>query len=112
MLIRRLQKSNSKARITGATSGIGALKEQIVTPLPITLEELFAWNQETSTFWKGFLEDNPAVLELPCDIGGVSNVQHFVRHIWGVELRWAQRLAGVPEMLRDAVPTGASRRPL
>jgi len=76
-----------------------------VTPA-ITLEELFAWNQETSTFWKGFLEDNPAVLELTCDIGGVSNVQHFVRHIWGVELRWAQRLAGVPELLRDAVPTG------
>jgi uncharacterized damage-inducible protein DinB len=72
----------------------------------VWLEELLAWNEESATVWKGILEDNPAILELPCDIGGVANVQQFVRHIWGAELRWAQRLAGVPETARDTVPHG------
>ena len=57
----------------------------------ITLEELLAWNEEASGFWKAHLDANPALLELPCGIGGAANVQEFVRHIWGVELRWAQR---------------------
>ncbi len=72
----------------------------------ITLEELLGWNDEASKFWKAHLEANPALLELPCDIGGTSNVQGFVRHIWGVELRWAQRIAGLPLMDREKAPTG------
>ena len=62
----------------------------------ITLEELLKWNQESSDFWKAHLEANPALLALPCGIGGAANVQQFVRHIWGVELRWGQRIAGLP----------------
>ncbi|MFZ0743700.1 MAG: DinB family protein [Terracidiphilus sp.] len=72
----------------------------------ITLEELLAWNEEASAFWRQHLAANPALLELPCGIGGTANVQEFVRHIWGVELRWAQRLGGVPVMGRDEMPTG------
>jgi uncharacterized damage-inducible protein DinB len=60
------------------------------------MEELLAWNEQASDFWKAHLEANPALLELPCGIGGAADVQQFVRHIWGVELRWAQRLAGLP----------------
>ena len=58
----------------------------------ITLDELLAWNHESSSFWNEHLKANPALLELPCGIGGAANVQEFVRHIWGVELRWGQRL--------------------
>jgi hypothetical protein len=47
----------------------------------ITLEELLGWNDEVSTFWKAHFDANPALLELPCDIGGTANVQEFVRHI-------------------------------
>ncbi len=72
----------------------------------ITLDELLAWNDEASNFWKTHLEANPALLELPCDIGGTANVQGFVRHIWGVELRWSQRIAGLPPMDRDKAPQG------
>jgi uncharacterized damage-inducible protein DinB len=72
----------------------------------ITLEELLAWNDEASSFWKAHLEANPALLELPCDIGGTANVQGFVRHIWGVELRWGQRIAGLPQLAKEDVPTG------
>ncbi len=72
----------------------------------ITLQELLAWSRESSNFWKAHLAANPHLLELPCDIGGTANVQEFVRHIWGVELRWSQRLAGLPVTDREDLPPG------
>lgn len=72
----------------------------------ITFEELLAWNEESSRFWNAHLATHPALLQLPCDIGGTNSVQEFVRHIWGAELRWAQRLAGIPETPREEIPAG------
>ncbi len=72
----------------------------------ITLEELLVWNEQSADHWNTHLEANLNLLELPCGIGGAANVQEFVRHIWGAELRWAQRLAGIPETPRDQVPAG------
>ena len=72
----------------------------------ITMQVLLVWNQESSSFWNEHLKANPALLELPCGIGGAANVQELVRHIWAVELRWAQRLAGLPQMAREEVPPG------
>lgn len=72
----------------------------------ISLEELSAWNQESSRFWKAYFDANPSALALSCDIGGAATVQQFVAHIWGVELRWAQRLAGLPVPPKEDSPTG------
>ena len=72
----------------------------------VTLEELLGWNEEVSTWWKAHLDANPHLLELPCDIGGTKNVQELVRHIWGVELRWSQRLAGLPVTAKEEMPAG------
>ncbi|HXR39546.1 MAG TPA: DinB family protein [Terracidiphilus sp.] len=72
----------------------------------ITIEELLAWSQEASSFWKAYLDANPAVLPLPCDIGRTKNVQEFVRHIWAVDLFWARCIAGLPELDREKVPAG------
>jgi uncharacterized damage-inducible protein DinB len=72
----------------------------------ITLDELLAWSDEASKFWNAHLNANPALLELPCDIGATGNVQGFVRHIWGVELRWGQRIAGLPQLAKEDTPTG------
>jgi uncharacterized damage-inducible protein DinB len=72
----------------------------------ITLNELLVWNQESSQFWKAHLDANPALLELPCGIGGAANVQQFAGHIWGVELRWGQRIAGLPPLAKEDVPAG------
>ena len=77
-----------------------------MTPAAISLEELFVWNQESSNFWKAHFDANPHLLELACGIGGTTNVQEFVRHIWGVELRWNQRLAGQPVTPREDFPAG------
>jgi uncharacterized damage-inducible protein DinB len=72
----------------------------------ITLNELLVWNQESATYWKAHLDANPALLELPCGIGGAASVQEFVRHIWVAELRWSHRVAGLPELAREDLPTG------
>ena len=72
----------------------------------ISLEELLGWNEEVSDWWKAHLDANPHLLELPCDIGGTKNVQEMVRHIWGVELRWSQRLAALPVMAKEDMPAG------
>ncbi len=72
----------------------------------ITLRELFDWNQEASTYWKAHLDANPHLLALGCDIGGASNVQELVRHIWTSELRWSQRLAGLPVTPKEDFPAG------
>jgi uncharacterized damage-inducible protein DinB len=72
----------------------------------ITLEELLKWNQESAEFWRAHLEANPELLELPCGIGGSANVRQFVRHIWGVELRWGQRIAGLPVTPNEEMPDG------
>ena len=62
----------------------------------ISLKELLAWNDEAAHGWKSHFEANPAALELPCGITNSANVQALVRHIWGAEQRWSQRLAGLP----------------
>jgi uncharacterized damage-inducible protein DinB len=72
----------------------------------ISMEELLAWDRETSAFWKAHLGANPALLQLSCSIGGARNVQDLVRHIWGVELRWAQRLAGLSPLAKEDMPAG------
>jgi uncharacterized damage-inducible protein DinB len=72
----------------------------------ITLQELLTWNQEASSFWKAHFDANPHLLELACGISGAATVQDFVRHIWGVELRWNQRLAGLPVTPKEDVPAG------
>lgn len=72
----------------------------------ISLEELLAWNEEVSAWWKAHLEAHPQLLKLPCDIGGTKTVQELVRHIWAVELRWSQRLAGLRVTPKEEMPEG------
>ena len=72
----------------------------------ISLEELLAWNDEASEFWKAHLDASPALLQLPCGIGGTANVQEFVRHIWGAELVWSQIISSLPLTDYDVWPNG------
>lgn len=72
----------------------------------ISMEELLAWNEQSSNWWKAHLDSHQELLQLPCGIGGAATVQDLVRNVWGAELRWAQRLAGVPETAREAMHLG------
>jgi uncharacterized damage-inducible protein DinB len=72
----------------------------------VTFDELLAWNEQSADFWKSHFDANPHLLELPCGIGGAASVQDLVRHIWGAELRWCERLGGMPETPREQIPAG------
>lgn len=72
----------------------------------ISLEELLAWNDEAAGYWYEHLDLNAPLLEVKCDIGGARNVQELIRHVWLVELRWGQRLAGLPQLSKEAAPAG------
>lgn len=72
----------------------------------ISLEELLAWNDEAAGYWYEHLDINRSLLELPCDMGGARNAQEFLRHIWLVELRWSQRITGLPLTSKESAPHG------
>jgi uncharacterized damage-inducible protein DinB len=74
--------------------------------LAITHEELLAWNRQSAELWKAQLGANPALLQLPCGIGGNVDVQALVRHIWGAELVWSQIINGLPMTDYDVWPKG------
>ena len=66
-------------------------------PMPhLSAEEVLAWLEKTSTEWRALLEQHPELLGLNCDIAGVNTVGGLLQHIVAVELRYAERLAGLP----------------
>lgn len=74
-------------------------------PQPVlTAEDVIAWNEYTSQEWRKFLTEHPEVLTLPCDIAGTKTVGETLQHIVAVELRYAERLNGLPASDYDAVP--------
>lgn len=67
-------------------------------PQPVlAAEEMLNWLETTSTNWRALLEANPGILTKSCDVAGVSTVGGLLQHIVAVELRNAERLAGLPE---------------
>jgi uncharacterized damage-inducible protein DinB len=72
----------------------------------ITFDELLIWNEQSAEFWKSHFAANPNLLDLPCGIAGAATVEDLVRHIWGAELRWCERLTGATETAREAIPHG------
>jgi uncharacterized damage-inducible protein DinB len=62
----------------------------------LTADEILAWLETTSTNWRALIEAHPEILAMPCDVMGVSTVGELLQHIVAVELRFAERLAGLP----------------
>ncbi|MBT9331181.1 DinB family protein [Paracidobacterium acidisoli] len=72
----------------------------------LSATEVLAWVEKTSEKWKRLLTDHPEVLALPCDVAGVSVVSGLLQHIVAVELRYAERLKGLPETSYEQIPSG------
>jgi uncharacterized damage-inducible protein DinB len=73
-------------------------------PLAISVEHLLTWNDTTAQHWHDFILANPITLALPCDIRNSKTVADTLQHIVAVELRYAQRLAGLPESSYEEIP--------
>ena len=63
----------------------------------LTAEEVLRWNESTSAAWRKLLGEHPEMLALPCDIARTSTVAQLMQPIVAVELRYAERIVGVPE---------------
>ena len=72
--------------------------------LQISAEKLVAWNDVTAQRWHEFILANPIILGLLCDILNGRTVADTFQHIVAVELRYAQRLAGLPESRYEEIP--------
>jgi uncharacterized damage-inducible protein DinB len=70
----------------------------------LTAEETMAWIERTSTGWQELVAAHPEILLLPCDVMGVPTAGELLQHIVAVELRFAERLAGLPATDYAAVP--------
>jgi uncharacterized damage-inducible protein DinB len=73
-------------------------------PCTVSAESLLAWNDTTAQRWRDFIIHNPAILLLPCDIRNGKTVADTLQHIVAVELRYAQRLSGLPESPYEEIP--------
>lgn len=63
-----------------------------------------AWVEKTTANWRDLLAAHPEILKLPCDIMDVQTAGGLLQHIVAVELRYAERLAGLPATEYADVP--------
>ncbi len=72
--------------------------------LALSTTELLAWLERTSAGWRDLLTAHPEALDFPCDVREGETVRDLVHHIVAVELRYAERLKGLPASEYDALP--------
>ena len=66
-------------------------------PAGISFETLLAYRDAETARWRAWFEAHPAsAFDVRLSDGDVGSVRHLVRHIFAVELRYAQRLLGEP----------------
>jgi uncharacterized damage-inducible protein DinB len=75
-----------------------------MSELIITGEDLLAWNDVNARKWRDLVTANPRILSIPCDIRDATTAGQLLQHIVAVELRFAQRLKGLPETDYADVP--------
>jgi uncharacterized damage-inducible protein DinB len=75
-----------------------------MTQPSLTAEETLAWNDKTAQGWRKLLADHPELLSEPCDIAGTKTVAELLQHIIAAQLRYAERLAGLPISDYAAIP--------
>ncbi len=80
-----------------------------MTAPTVEIRMLAAYVDLETERWRQWFEDAPpAVLDLPLGPGAVGTIRTLIKHVFAVELRYAQRLVGLPvsayEELADDTP--------
>ena len=78
------------------------------TAADFSFAEMLEANQRETQKWQSWFERQPAdLLDLPLNIALAKNVREFLLHIFAVELRYAERLGGLPITEYESLPTGS-----
>ena len=75
--------------------------------MALTADELMAWVERTTEGWRSVVQANPETLGLPCDVRETNSVGELLQHIVAVELRYAERLAGLAETSYELIGKGS-----
>ena len=75
-----------------------------MTLCALSFDDLLGYSARLASEWRTWFAENPAALDLPCDIMQSGSVRLLVQHIFAVELRYAQRLAGLPASNYEDLP--------
>jgi len=78
-------------------------KESMSQPF-LSSEDVIVWNDRAALVWRRFLAQHPEILALSCDIAGAKVAGELFQHIVAAELRYAERLAGLPVSDYAAIP--------
>jgi len=74
----------------------------------ISFTELLDANRRDAEKWRSWFDAQPAsILDVPMTVAGTKDVREFLLHIFAVELRYAERLAGCEVTPYEALPTGS-----
>jgi uncharacterized damage-inducible protein DinB len=79
-------------------------RELPMTEPALTASEMLNWQEKTAQSWRTLIEKHPDILTMPCTIAGVTTAGELLQHIVAVELRYAERLAGLPATDYTAIP--------
>ena len=70
----------------------------------LTMSELIEWVEKTAAGWRNLIAQHPEALGFPCDIRETESAGELLQHIVAVQLRYAERLSGLPETQYDDIP--------
>ncbi len=77
------------------------------TAAQLTFAEMLEANRRETAKWQSWFERQPSeLLNLPLNIALAKDVREFLLHIFAVELRYAERLAGLPITEYESLPIG------
>jgi uncharacterized damage-inducible protein DinB len=78
------------------------------TTAEFSFAEMLDANERETGKWQSWFERQPAELfDLPLNIALAKNVREFLLHVFAVELRYAERLAGSAITEYESIPTGS-----
>jgi uncharacterized damage-inducible protein DinB len=67
-----------------------------VTVGDAVLQALLEWNRAESRRWHAWFSGHRSALDLPIGEGRTASVRRLIHHVFVVDLRYAQRLVGLP----------------
>jgi uncharacterized damage-inducible protein DinB len=80
------------------------------TRAELSFAQMLEANERETAKWENWFERQPVeLLNLPLNIALAKDVREFLLHIFAVELRYAERLTGLPITEYEAIPTGSVR---